>query len=223
MPITSSSNKFPRSKALSQTDAPTLETLEQIGQKFGVIKIESIEAPLLTARQEAEHNVPVEVEYIPHLHAKARHDDADEVEEDRFLTVEEILTQNSGDGWAILAAKLVINELLTRQAQSTLCVARWKRCGQARSFDERPGFCDFSADIQLAAKRALSKPLYRVFEWALAGNFENWMTVPAKVRRAVLQRLGDEVLRRNIVCKGRTSQYWNDGFRKRGYALAKAA
>lgn len=174
---------------------------------------EAIASPVrMTPQEEPEHMASAGIEY-----ADLKAYDADEVEEERLLIVEETLTAEARDTREIGAAKVCINELLTRKTQTRPCVARTKRCGQVQVFDERPGICDFAADILLAAKHSLSAPLLRVFQWALAEDFERWLSVPVGVRQVILQRMGENLLRRKIVSRtGNTREYFSVGIRQRG-------
>jgi len=143
-------------------------------------------------------------------------EDANDVEEERVLTIEQTIADEPKDTREISTAKNCINELPTRKNQTRLCVARTKRCGGVQVFDERPGICDFAADIRLAGLRSLSSPLFKVFEWAMANDFERWPEVPRAVRDAILQRVGNALRLRKIVDgKGSTANYFSVGLRQR--------
>jgi len=125
-----------------------------------------IEVPEPTAAQAAQQDIRIEVEYIRNLSAEERYGDI--VDEEKFLTVEETLTHNSSDRPATAAAKLCLNELLSRTSWSKPQIGR------------------------------------------------HWPSVPENVRRAVLNGLGKELIRRGIVGRnGRTTSYWCTGYRQR--------
>jgi hypothetical protein len=134
-------------------------------------------------------------------------------EQGKSVSVEEYFkpTLNSHAGDAFTNA---FSDLLTRKQASSWPVARWFGDKKGRRHDCRPSLMDFSADLCIAARESLTPGQYRVFTAHLESEFIHWNEIDRKLRKTIMERVGQALLAKRIVVRRSTREYFNKNLQR---------
>jgi hypothetical protein len=91
----------------------------------------------------------------------------------------------------VKAFRSVVTSYCTIRNRSGVAIARYSGEGHGTRKSFKPIHSDFLCDVELAAKKALTRNLHRVFQKCIVEETgEKWAGVPVKVRSAIEAKVG---------------------------------